>query len=378
MKLIQAVSGKPLILKQRELEFSFYPMVRSNRRWGIHSTLYATDPWAVIAGAVTESITAPAERKAADSFVRQAHEYFAAAERANNIETRPLLYYYSFMNLAKAIAMGRGRAGLVGKVTHGVAHVGGSGQSHAPTAAQLQIGASSTTSKTVIDELHHALEGAPVSTGQYKVSEIIAQSAIAHRVWREAFPQPRIERFIPVDRVEFIHDDASKKVWLRVLVSRAVLKSRGWGLKKMLQQSGLGADFRAVKNPDAVVEAEFHTLEQLVPKQYTGRAADVVVDVVEVVRPFLWQTITASSPFRRFYLYLSPQGERRMPQWLSVYATFFWLGSLTRYQPVELFEALDGKFGPFFREFLETQPRQLLYLLASDAKKQDVTRGVIV
>lgn len=58
-----------------------------------------------------------------------------------------------------------------------------------------------------------------------------------------------------------------------------------------------------------------------------------------------------------------------------MYSTFFWLGSLTRYQPVELFKALNGPEGAFFREFIETRPNQLLYMLAADVKQQDVTRG---
>lgn len=374
MKLAAARPGTALKIKTRELDFSFYPMTRTNRRWGIHSMLYAADPWAVVSGSVIESVKPQGDRDAAVSFVRQAREYFTAAERATSIETRPLLYYYSFMNLAKAIAMARGRAGLVGKVAHGIAHVGGAG--HTPSTAKLQLGASSAALKQAVDELHNALEGTPVATGQYAVSEIIAQSVVAHRMWREAFSTPRQERFIPLHSVQFVEHGAS--IWLTLQISRATLRARGRSITEALRESGLEATFRAVRPLDPAIAAEFHVLEQKAPISYTGRAADVVVDAVDAVRPFLWQTITSSPPYRRFYLYLSPSAERRMPQWLSVYSTFFWLGSLTRYQPVELFEALDGKYGPFFREFLETQPKQLLYILASEAKQQDVTKAAII
>lgn len=374
MTLAAARPGTALKIKTRELDFSFFPMTRTSRRWGIHSMLYAADPWAVVSGSVIESVKPQNERDAAVSFVRQAREYFTAAERATSIETRPLLYYYSFMNLAKAIAMARGRSGLVGKVAHGIAHVGGAG--HAPSTARLQVGTSSPALKQAVDELHRALEGAPVTAGQYAVSEIIAQSVVGHRMWREAFSTPRQERFIPLDSVQFVERGA--EIWLTLRISRATLRARGRGVAETLRQSGLGPTFRAVQPADPAVAAEFHVLEQKVPISYTGRAADVVVDAVDAVRPFLWQTITASSPYRRFYLYLSPPTEGRMPQWLSVYSTFFWLGSLTRYQPVELFDALDGKYGPFFREFLETQPKQLLYILASEAKRQDVTKAAII
>lgn len=374
MKLAAARSGTALKIKTRELDFSFFPMTRTNRRWGIHSMLYAADPWAVVSGSVIESVKPQNERDAAVSFVRQAREYFTAAERATSIETRPLLYYYSFMNLAKAIAMTRGRAGLVGKVRHGIAHVGSAG--HTPSTAKLQVATSSSSVKETVDELHRALEGAPVASGEYAVSEIIAQSVVGHRMWREAFSTPRQERLIPLDSVQFVEHGTD--IWLTLHISRARLRARGRGVTETLRQSGLETTFRAVQPSAPAIAAEFHVLEQKVPTSYTGRAADVVVDAVNAVRPFLWQTITASPPYRRFYLYLSPTTERRMPQWLSVYSTFFWLGSLTRYQPVELFDALDGRYGPFFREFLETQPKQLLYILASEAKRQDVTRAAII
>lgn len=378
MKLPAARSGAPLLIKNRELDFTFRPMRRTNRRWGIHSMLYAADPWAVIAGAVSEQVTKTAEREAATSWVRQAREYFSAAERSNTVEPRPLLYYYAFLNLGKAIAIARERPDMVGKVMHGVAAIDRHG--HVPSTAELVIPASAAdrSKVQVVDELHRALEGTPVAAGDFPVRDIISQSVVAHRMWREGFPNLRKERFITVEKVRLFHDESSQAVWARLYVRRDTLVARGRGLTETLRESALEPDFRAVADPDPEVAGTFHTLEQVVPTTYTGRSADVVMDVVALLRTRLWETVTAAYPYRRFYLYLSPSGEKRMPQWLSVYSTLFWLGSLTRYQPVELLETLESPLGPFFREFLETQPSQLLYIFASEIKQQDVTKAAIV
>lgn len=378
VKLPAARAGEPLLIKDRELDFSFRVMRRTNARWGMHSMLYAADPWAVIGGSISDQVINPSEREAATSFVRQAREYFTAAERASTIETRPLLYYYSFLNLGKAIAIARGRSGLVGKVGHGIAAIDSRG--HTPSSAELviQASAASGSKPSAVDELHRALEEAPVIAADYPVRDIIAQSVVAHRMWREGFGTPRKERFITVERVRLFHDDASRQVWSRIYIRRDTLKARGRGLTETLRESTLEAHFRGVVDPDPEVASTFHTLEQTTPTSYTGRAADVVMDVVGLLKSKLWETITSAYPYRRFYLYLSPTGEKRMPQWLSIYSILFWLGSLTRYQPVELLEALDGSFGPFFREFLETQPTQLLYVFASEVKQQDVTKAAIV
>ncbi len=94
--------------------------------------------------------------------------------------------------------------------------------------------------------------------------------------------------------------------------------------------------------------------------------------------PKLWQTVTSAQPHRNYYLYLSPPGERRYPQWVSIYAVMFWLGSLTRYQPVALLDLLDGPYGAFFREFLASQPTQFLYIIASEFKHQGVAKPAVV
>lgn len=340
--------------------------------------IYAADPWAVIAGSVAQQVQTQPERDTAASFVRQAREYFTAAGRASTIETRPLLYYYSFLNLGKAISIAHGRPGLVGKVAHGIAAVNASG--HSPSNAEVAITRSAANGNrpSAVDELHRALEDGPVSVGNYPVRDIIAQSVVAHRMWREAFANPRIERFMTIDQVRLFDDPDTKRIWSRIYVRRDVLKTRKRGVSETLRESSLDAEFRAVADGAPQTNGGFHVFEQVSPTVYSHRSSDVVMEVIDLLRKKVWQTILATKPYRGYYLYLSPPGELRMPQWLSIYSILFWLGSLTRYQPVELLDVLDGSYGPFFREFIETQPSQLLYILASELKKQDVTKASIV
>jgi hypothetical protein len=267
---------------------------------------------------------------------------------------------------------------MVGKVGHGIASVDPRG--HTPAAAELVIQATAANGSrmSAVDELHQALEGAPVKAANYPVRDVIAQFVVAHRMWREAFAQTRVERLITVEGVRLFHDPDESQIWSRVYVRRDTLKGRKRNVAETLRESRLAPDFRAVADPDPAVSSALHVFEQANPTSYTGRASDVVMEVVRILRPKLWQTVQAIKPYRGCYLYLSPPGDMRMPQWLSIYSTLFWLGSLTRYQPVELLEVLDGAYGPFFREFLETQPSQLLYILASEIKNQDVTKAAIV
>jgi len=85
--------GNDLKVLGADVPFSFFPMRQRGRRWGLHSMLYASDPWAVIEGAIYDAKLASVELASALSFVRQSGEYFRAAERAGAFEVRPLLYY---------------------------------------------------------------------------------------------------------------------------------------------------------------------------------------------------------------------------------------------------------------------------------------------
>jgi hypothetical protein len=357
----------------RQLEFSFFMMRRTTRRWGLHSMLYAADPWGIAEASLSEYVPAGPNRNAARSFVHQAREYFAAADRAAAIETRPVLYYYSFLNLGKALAMARGRPGLVGRAIHGLAPAANTG--HDIGTAQLHFRRSGPSSVSILDELHRALVGAPLPIVPASLAEVLPQSVVAHRLWREA--ANRRERFLPVEYVGLLHDGASRLICANLYVPASTMRVRGRTIADTAQEAALLPTFRAVQDTE-FLGARYRTFEQSAPIRYGARPSDKVMDVVDVVRPLLWQTVTSAPPYRRYYLYLSPSNEQRFPQWLTIYSIFFWLGSLTRYQPVELFNLLDGPYGAFFREFLATQPSQLLYIFVSEIKRQDVARAAVV
>lgn len=373
-------AGALLQVKSRELPFSFFPMVKTNRRWGLNSMLYAAEPWAVISGAVREAAAARSlpdtVTKTALSFVRQAKEYFGAAERAGALETRPLLYYYSFLSLGKALSIARGRPDMVGKVKHGVAAVHKAGYS--PLTAEIAVQRSGPGDLSAIDELHWALEASTAPAGQFKVADLMPQSVVGHRMWRAATGSVRKERFFALEQIHWLEDSSAHDIWLKLYVRRDTLRSHGRGVTESLREARLETTFRAVNDAYATAN-DLHAFEQKKATPYaTGRASDVVMESVATVRRDIWQTVTATSPFRRFYLYMSPVTEVRLPQWMSTYSLLFWLGSLTRYQPVDLLDTLAGPFGPFFEEFIATQPAQLLYFFASEARAQDVSKPALV
>ncbi|MEX1208766.1 MAG: YaaC family protein [Acidimicrobiia bacterium] len=361
-------------VKREALGFSYWPMRRSTRRWGLHTMAYATDPWGVIDTAVVAHFDGT-DRETPRSFVRQAREYVRAADGAEAYEAKPVLYYYGFLNLAKALSLMRdGSTLLRSRVHHGLKVISAAGAKI--QSAELQASRSSSASASAFAELFAALTGGALGSDPVvRLEEVMSQIVVGHRLWREV--GSRKERFIGVSEVRVHHDPSAHEIWATILLPKDTLDRRGRSVAEVLRESGLGADWRAVENTEDNAGRDCRRLELTTPVSYTGRHSDVVMELVDRVRPNLWRTITTTPPYRRYYLYLAPTGETRWPQLASAYALMFYLGHLTRYTPTDFISSLDDTYGSFIREFLASQPGQFLFEMACEFRRQEVTKAGI-
>jgi hypothetical protein len=55
-----------------------------------------------------------------------------------------------------------------------------------------------------------------------------------------------------------------------------------------------------------------------------------------------------------------------------------YLGSIVRYRPHHFDRILASQYGPFIEAFLNDQPTQFIYLMASEFAEKEVTRAAIV
>ena len=113
---------------------------------------------------------------------------------------------------------------------------------------------------------------------------------------------------------------------------------------------------------------------------YNHRPSDEVPSLVATVRHRLWRTVLNAPPYRKYYCYPAPAAEHGqvLPQILAIYAITFYLGSIVRYRPHHFDKILQGSYGPFIEAFLNDQPTQFIYLMASEFAEKEVTRAAIV
>ncbi len=388
MPLPQPRDGVVLRVKDRPLEFSFWPMERTTRRYGLGTRVFATDPWTVIRRSAQRRCPA-ACRDQAFAFLEQAEDFYRAADSGVKA-AKPLLLYYCYMNIAKAFLLASQRREDVSNAHHGLSEK----LDPPPNNSELldaYLEAYRTAGNGPVapagqrlnnfDELLHAISGAgiPANPHRYSLRRLMPQIVPGHRLWVES-DSANAERFVAVEKIEFRQNVANREIWLNLYLFADDLKRVGLGNQEMLTQSQLDGLFRQVACEDEPDGRPLIRLEQLHATTYNHRPADEVPDLITTVRHHLWRTVLSNPPYRKYYIYPAPQAEHSevLPQTLSIYAITYYLGSIVRYRPHHFDKIIAGRYGPFIEAFLNDQPRQFIFLMASEFAEKEVTKAAIV
>lgn len=370
--------GAELTVKGRPIPFSFHPVVRTNRRYGLQSRIFSTNPWGIIRQSVEDSLTG-VSRDQAIAFIAQAEDFFRSAAVSNLITAKPLLIYYCFLNLAKAFVLRKGLKPEYSRAQHGLqegVHPGGAEFSN----SFLKAYRSKPSDVNVFDDFQEALLGKkfPSAGKVFDLQQLLPQLLQGHRVWCEAASST--ERFVEITRIDYLNDEATKTLWLVINIFADDLTRFGITRKRLLNESGLSREFRQVTSTEVIGGRDLLKFEQIAPVVYTGRPADKIAQLVAMVRPMIWTTAMKIPPYRKNYLYLCPPTDtpNLLQQLLSVYACFYYFGSITRYRP-HLFEPiLKGRHGSHVQEVITNIPQQFVYLLASEFAGREIAHAPIV
>jgi hypothetical protein len=362
--------GVALEITDREIEFSFFPARRTQRKWHLADTIFAVSPWAVMQGAI-DSRLAKSRRAEPTAFLEQAQDFYVAAR--DKLAANPLLYYYAFLNVGKALLRVRRVTDSLDHAHHGLGEVPVSkGGGLTLNTAKLKV--RDDTDKVYVFPAVMAALGyqRPADKTQLAVRELLPQIVVGHRQWRDA--EDQAERFVRAE-IELRHDDAKKLVWACLYVRFGDLARYGNTPANLLSEASLEGAFRQVHS----LRAEHYCFEQCQPARYRHEPVEVLRKLADDVRLYLWEIISAipGSAYRRYYLYLAPSGTATLPQIGSLWATLFYLGSVVRYRPHTFDEIIAGPYGPFITEFISAQPEQMLYMLASEMCEREVAQPAI-
>ncbi len=367
-----------------QTEFSFWPTgIPAGRTTRVvQPRIFALDPWAIIRLVVESARLAQATKDEALATLQQAEDFYEIGTGRGNEAARPLVLYYSYLNLAKTFCLTRGPRTTLDGAEHGLKAPRPPANANNPVDVPLILektgprrGRSSQIVVSAFDEFRNTLTGShfPRNTS-LTISEILPQILSGHRLWAQA--AGLTERFVIIEEIRFLQDGGGQ-MWIDIRMKGQDLSRLGVSVQDMLDLSGLGSAFHQVADGDPTVIR----LKQTVPLSYVaGDEVDHLHTLVAGVREHLWMTVSILPPYRRYYIYLCPPVERRqlMPQLLSMYAMTFYFGSITRYRPHHFDRLLKSPFGPRVRDFVTGQPQQFLYQMASEFAARDIAKPSIL
>lgn len=379
-KLPSPRTGVPVKVKDRPLRFSYWPMYKGTRRYGLQSSVFATNAWAIVRNSVKERCPTAAQAEAL-AYVAQAEDFFRAGVSAQLWAAKPLLFYYSLMNLAKAYCLTVGHTATFDRAQHGIGEkLRSGGRELLDAYLEVFPSPSQRGGPNTFANFLDALSGNKLKARyEYDVVNLLPQIVAGHRLWCDA--SGKRERFISLERVDMMENENDKTIWLMLQVFADDLSRLGVSHKALLTESGLKGKWREVESgKDPISARKILRFEQINLRSYSHRPSDQIPPLIHGFRHSVWATVTSLPPYRKYYLYLCPDSERDdvLPQLLSIYAVIYYLGSITRYRPQHFDDVIEGKYGEQIQEILTNQPNQFLYLLASEFAHREVTRPAIV
>jgi hypothetical protein len=344
----------------------------------LQPTLFSTDPWTIMRQAIKTDTPTGAKDEAL-ALLEQAQDYYRATVSSSVAAAKPVLLYYCYLNTAKAFLLHRAKRTTYEKAQHGLEETLAQVSKPRELHDAILIAHASGSKINVFPDLYAEIAGTSL-TGkpQFKLVNLIPQIVPGHRQWEAASGKP--ERFVSIERIELAHSTISNDLWVNVVLDSADLTRLDCPQGRCLQESGLDGAWRNVRTPPDFAPIKGVLFEQMACTPFGQHPSQEIQNVVSTIRPHIWCTILNTPPYRRYYLYLCPQAEtsERLPQLLSMYALMYYLGSITRYRPQHFDKIVADPFGGFIQSCLEDQPRQFLYLMASEFAKQEVTQPALV
>ncbi len=293
-KLPIARPGEKLEISHQPVEFSFWPVGRTTRRYGLQTRIFTSDPWAVIAEGIAAKFAKKSRhnlREAALAFNAQSEDFYEASQASKLPYAKPLLIYYSFLNLVKVFILMAGKAPADYRPHHGMSENANLRQVEGAT---VSVYRSSGKRRLLFEDFHLALTGnqLKVEKKKLRLGYLMPQILFGHRLWCTAAREH--ERFVTINNIEFLRQKDSRQLWLRIHIKREELARANVTQHDLLQRSRLKDAWQCVY----VDGYDDMCIEQINPRTYKDRPSDQLLSVTHALPNRFWSSVLLHPPYR--------------------------------------------------------------------------------
>jgi hypothetical protein len=353
--------GKLLTVGKHRVSFTLY----AGQREKPHRRMLASNPWRCMELALLRAGRQSSECLA---YLRQAHDFHIASEAAK-ATARPLLMYYSFLNLAKMLIKHQNGTIDLTRASHGISEPKTNTQRNRFTLTSQSVRVQSPPKHgipvPIFLELTKVLEWRKLRPGtQYDVCELLAQVPAIHRAYCHIRRQE--ERLYLINEAEFRYNHSNRTAWVMIWIKQSEFGSRKI-LKEARSRSYFSEWFEQVESdPDHEDFIPFQSKTENYGRSPTEPLPELGrhckhAGIVSILTPNGY----------RYYL-TNFQPKLRVCQILASYMAMFYFNSVARYRPADYEKMLTRRFGWAIEEFLSSQGHQFVYLIANALLKQEV------
>jgi hypothetical protein len=288
-------------------------------------------------------------------YVRQAAEFCDTAGAAKP-NTAPLIYYYSFLNLAKAVC----------ELEHAAFHRtnecyrhGLSWKSDPKKIVNPERESVSVTTRGVWHSLWEALSQRPCpapNPTRLNIKHLFSLCPEVAVENRGAFQGPL--NLLDIPTADVLFDESVQEAWLKFSVKRDAMRGFGVSAKELVHQlATTRSSFVEVRSTDK----ELRTFQSAVAKK---------IEKNRTIAAEMWPDILGLNVFTHFGFekklrYCLPVQKVlpiTMPQLMVAYTILFWLGSLVRYDPHSVDWLMDSQYWILIDGFMSQSRVWLLEL----------------
>ncbi len=320
------------------------------------------------------------QRDFAAPHITQGFDLYRASQLAQDVASRPLLLYYSIMQVVKAFCYAYRGVPTAPGFKHGLSDKHRTGQDDPFKADKITPQVSDSKSRSIFADFLSELGGVLpmcVKSGAtkaepepFQVLDVLGQIVIGSRALYQARRQR--ERFIQIERIAFMHDSSKKEVWMKAYIRSGDLSRLHYTAADLMAAANVSGSWTVAAYDRLYENGPTYAVLEHKAAKYATIPSESLDGLVRSARPAIWQTAIHGKPYHRHYLFMPPSGGVVLPQLASMFMGIFHFGSVTRYHPNDFRAFLSGRYGHYVGQFIETQAIQMLYLLTSEWARQDV------
>ncbi len=190
---------------------SAFPLFCDGRK----PSIVTADPWSFLRHLATTKLPKGKKKKAL-AYLDQARDFFEAAENPR-LGSKPLLYYYAFLNLAKVALVIKG-VSLPQKIQHGISDPRANSKQQIKFSGQsVQWDGRAQDHSKLFPELLAMLHGQAIPAGVRSIKSLLKQIPTIHRTF--CLVTGEKNSFLPVHSISVLYSRG--ELWARISVRKA-------------------------------------------------------------------------------------------------------------------------------------------------------------